>query len=70
MDIYTSIKKETLENARARAIIALGDFVKGDNIEEVMALVDEIRELDDILKEHAERESWKSGEVRTVLLKQ
>lgn len=69
MDIYTSIKKETLENARARAIVALSEMVCGD-IEKVLALVDEIKELDGILKEHAERERWKSGEVRTVLLKQ
>lgn len=70
MDIYTSIKKETLENARARAILALSEMVCGD-IDKVLALVDEIRELDDILKYHEERESRKSAAPQgAVLLKQ
>lgn len=70
MDIYTSIKKETLENARARAIVALSEMVCGD-IDKVLALVDEIRELDDILKPHEERERWKSTAPQgAVLLKQ
>lgn len=60
MDIYTSIKKETLENARARAIVALSEMVSGD-IDKALELVDEIRELDDILKAHDERERWRSG---------
>ena len=70
MDIYTSIKKETLENARARAIMALSEMVCGD-IDKVLAVVDEIKELDAILKYHEERESWKSTPPQgAVLLKQ
>ena len=60
MDIYTSIKATTLENARARAVVELSEMVSG-NIEKVLELVDEIRELDDILKAHDERERWRSG---------
>ena len=59
MDIYTSIKKATLENAKARAVVELNKMVNG-NVDKVLALVEEIKELDNILKYHEERESWKS----------
>lgn len=57
MDIYTSIKKETVEKARDRALAELKGIVSGD-VNKVYELVDEVRELNGILNDYAEREKY------------
>lgn len=57
MDIYTNIKKETVEKARERVLVELKGIISGD-IHKVYELVDEIRELDGILSEHEERHGY------------